>query len=290
MAWMRSEEWRHCYGLLVALLVGGLSVAGCASADPPPQAIARATRAPYIAVIGRNAQALCAAFTPAAADRLARDVSRSDNCVERVAEVFARSAPFEPRSQPIATDAFRVTGVIQQGDTASALVVYGAGESGVRVMIELVRMSGAWRIASYPALRLVSGCYVRGALTENCPKNALVMLFSIGKPEPLSEQDGGVNGQRLVPVPPAVKSAGGQELRESEAGRKVVAQTGCLACHMIGELGKSGPGPNLTHVGLRLSERQIVYAIVDPAAPMPSFKYMPKKKLRDLAKFLSLLR
>ena len=31
-----------------------------------------------------------------------------------------------------------------------------------------------------------------------------------------------------------------------EAGKLVVAQSGCLACHKIGENGNGGPGPNLT--------------------------------------------
>ena len=30
-----------------------------------------------------------------------------------------------------------------------------------------------------------------------------------------------------------------------EQGKLVVAQSGCLACHKIGENGNGGPGPNL---------------------------------------------
>jgi mono/diheme cytochrome c family protein len=290
---------KWCGAILATVVAVGLIVAGCGSAVAPPGAIIKAARAPYIAVIGRNARALCAAFTPAAADHLARDVSRSDNCVKRVAEAFARAAPFEPRSRPIAPNALRVTGVIRQsnttaairqGNTASAFLVYGAGGSGVRVTIEVERIGSAWRVASRPMLRLVSGCYTRWVLTESCSKNARVMVFSIGKPKPMKEQGAGISGQQLVPVPPAVEDAGGRELREVNVGMEVVAQSGCLGCHRIGERGNVSPGPNLTHIGSILSEREIKHAILDPSAPMPSFKNLPKEKLTAVGEFLSQLR
>ena len=39
-----------------------------------------------------------------------------------------------------------------------------------------------------------------------------------------------------------------------EAGKLVVAQSGCLACHKIGENGNGGPGPNLTDIGDEAAE------------------------------------
>jgi menaquinol-cytochrome c reductase cytochrome b/c subunit len=33
------------------------------------------------------------------------------------------------------------------------------------------------------------------------------------------------------------------------AGEAVVEQTGCAACHLIGDSGNNGPGPPLTHIG-----------------------------------------
>ena len=35
-----------------------------------------------------------------------------------------------------------------------------------------------------------------------------------------------------------------------EAGKLVAAQSGCLACHKIGENGNDGPGPNLTEIAV----------------------------------------
>src|SRR5437764_8726083 len=38
-----------------------------------------------------------------------------------------------------------------------------------------------------------------------------------------------------------------------EAGKLVAAQSGCLACHKIGENGNDGPGPHLTNIGDKLA-------------------------------------
>ena len=68
-------------------------------------------------------------------------------------------------------------------------------------------------------------------------------------------------------------------VEQYEAGRQVVAQSGCLACHKIGENGNDGPGPELTEIGDRLpgagdrSARSI-----NPTAPMPSFASLQQKQ------------
>jgi len=242
--------------------------------------------------VRRHAQALCADFTSVTASRLARGVSRSANCEVRVAEAFARSAPFEPKSQPAALGIIEASVVMQHGDTASATITYGAGRSGAQVTLELVRIGGAWRVATASTLGLIKGCFVRGLLTASCPKNARVIIFSIGRPEVQSPHGGpsDANDQQLVvPAPPAVKDAGGRKLNEFNAGMKVVAQTGCLACYRVGRQGNSGPGPDLTHVGSRLSAEQIEHAILDPSALMPSFKNLPREWLTAVVEFLSQL-
>lgn len=93
-----------------------------------------------------------------------------------------------------------------------------------------------------------------------------------------------------VPAPPAVRRAGGRELREFKEGRLAVAATGCIACHRIGDQGNRGPGPPLTRIGSKLTEREIRRALMDPRAPMPSFRDMGPHKLRVMIRFLSLLR
>jgi menaquinol-cytochrome c reductase cytochrome b/c subunit len=91
-------------------------------------------------------------------------------------------------------------------------------------------------------------------------------------------------------TPASIKQAGGAELAEFEAGKKVVAQSGCLACHKIGDNGNSGPGPDLTHIAERLKSQGIARTLVNPTAPMPSFKNLPPQKFKSVVAFLSLLK
>jgi menaquinol-cytochrome c reductase cytochrome b/c subunit len=93
-----------------------------------------------------------------------------------------------------------------------------------------------------------------------------------------------------MPTPTAVAQAGGKTLSEFEAGRLVVAQSGCLACHKIGDNGNDGPGPNLTHIGARLPRLGIARTLVNPTAPMPSFRNLPPEKFNAAIFFLSQLK
>ncbi len=91
-------------------------------------------------------------------------------------------------------------------------------------------------------------------------------------------------------TPTAVTQAGGGILAGYEAGRKVVAQSGCLACHKLGDNGNSGPGPELTHIASRIPRQAIARTLVNPTAPMPSFKNLPAKKFEAIVDFLSQLK
>jgi quinol-cytochrome oxidoreductase complex cytochrome b subunit len=90
-------------------------------------------------------------------------------------------------------------------------------------------------------------------------------------------------------TPSAVVAEGGQTLRTFEAGRQVVAQSGCLACHKIAENGGT-LGPNLTKIGDRLAPQAIERTLINPTAPMPSFASMPPEKRDALVAFLSHLK
>jgi menaquinol-cytochrome c reductase cytochrome b/c subunit len=74
------------------------------------------------------------------------------------------------------------------------------------------------------------------------------------------------------------------------AGRLAVAQSGCEACHTIGHNGNLGPGPPLTHIASRLPRGAIARTLVNPTAPMPSFKNLPAKKFEAIVYFLSTLK
>jgi menaquinol-cytochrome c reductase cytochrome b/c subunit len=74
-----------------------------------------------------------------------------------------------------------------------------------------------------------------------------------------------------------------------EAGKLIVAQSGCLACHKIGENGNAGPGPNLTGIADKLPKAAILRTLENPTAPMPSFAGMPEAKKTAMVDFLSQL-
>jgi mono/diheme cytochrome c family protein len=58
-----------------------------------------------------------------------------------------------------------------------------------------------------------------------------------------------------------------------EKGQEVMASSGCLGCHKVGENGNT-LGPNLTDVGERLGRDAIARTLVNPTSPMPSYTQM----------------
>ena len=82
----------------------------------------------------------------------------------------------------------------------------------------------------------------------------------------------------------------GQALSQFNQGKLVAAQSGCLACHKIGENGNDGPGPPLTTVGNRVPPAAIARTLINPTAPMPSFKNLPPDKFNALVAFLGQLK
>jgi menaquinol-cytochrome c reductase cytochrome b/c subunit len=91
-------------------------------------------------------------------------------------------------------------------------------------------------------------------------------------------------------VPKVVREDGKAAVVEWNEGREVVAQSGCEACHKIGDNGNVGPGPDLTHIASRLPTLGIARTLVNPTAPMPSFKNLPAKKFKAVIDFLSTLK
>ena len=91
-------------------------------------------------------------------------------------------------------------------------------------------------------------------------------------------------------APEAVVAAGPENLRQWESGKQVVAQSGCLACHKIGENGNTGPGPDLSEIGGRLPRQAIARTLVNPTAPMPPYGELAPQKRDDLVEFLAQLK
>ncbi len=73
-------------------------------------------------------------------------------------------------------------------------------------------------------------------------------------------------------------------------GELVVGESGCLACHVIGDNGNNGPGPVLTNVGETLRPGAIAETLRNPTPPMPSFKQLAATspaKFNALVNFIS---
>jgi menaquinol-cytochrome c reductase cytochrome b/c subunit len=74
-----------------------------------------------------------------------------------------------------------------------------------------------------------------------------------------------------------------------EPGKEVVAQSGCLACHRLGDNGNNGPGPELTQIGARLPRNAIERSLEVGPSIMPSYSSLPPEKLQALTAYLASL-
>ncbi len=90
--------------------------------------------------------------------------------------------------------------------------------------------------------------------------------------------EAGAPTQIDMETPARISAQGPQMTEQYEAGRLVVAQSGCLACHKIAENGNSGPGPELTDIASRLPSQAIAQTMVNPTSPMPSFRALKEKE------------
>ena len=78
-----------------------------------------------------------------------------------------------------------------------------------------------------------------------------------------------------------------------EPGKHVAASAGCQGCHLIGENGNAGPGPDLTRVGQRLPRPALARTLVNPNAPMPSYRTLKQQhpdQFNELVDFLAALK
>jgi quinol---cytochrome c reductase cytochrome c subunit, bacillus type len=96
---------------------------------------------------------------------------------------------------------------------------------------------------------------------------------------------GSPNTVSLKPPPSLTAS----EAATFNAGALVVGQSGCLACHVIGDNGNNGPGPSLTRIGSLLPPAAIASTLRNPTPPMPSFRGLSPQKFQNLVSFLSML-
>jgi ubiquinol-cytochrome c reductase cytochrome b subunit/menaquinol-cytochrome c reductase cytochrome b/c subunit len=132
---------------------------------------------------------------------------------------------------------------------------------------------------------------LREARKRRCPSDKPDLLMKAnGEPVCVDTLPSGRPPGGGIPVPPGLHARGEAAVAQFNEGRRVVAQSGCEACHKIGDNGNNGPGPELTHVADRLPRQAIARTLVNPTAPMPSFQNLPPKKFKAVVYFLSQLR
>jgi quinol-cytochrome oxidoreductase complex cytochrome b subunit len=96
--------------------------------------------------------------------------------------------------------------------------------------------------------------------------------------------------ENTIKAPALVVAQGSKAVSEFYLGRAVVAQSGCEACHKIGDNGNDGPGPELTQIGARIPAQAIARTLVNPTQPMPSYGGpggLPPKQFSAVVTFLS---
>ena len=127
---------------------------------------------------------------------------------------------------------------------------------------------------------------------ERRPVAMVAAFFTIAAMAFLTYEGAIAGSPNLIELetPARIQVAGGEMLENYEAGKMVVAQTGCLGCHKIEHNGNTGPGPDLTEIGGRLSRQAIQRTLIEPSAPMPSFKDLPTKKFDSAVEFLAQLK
>jgi menaquinol-cytochrome c reductase cytochrome b/c subunit len=77
-----------------------------------------------------------------------------------------------------------------------------------------------------------------------------------------------------------------------ERGQEVMASSGCLGCHKVGENGNA-LGPNLTEVGDRLGMAAIARTLVNPTPPMPPYRTLQQEnpeQFQQLVQYVASLR
>jgi hypothetical protein len=274
--------------MLAVFPLGFVVIAMTQSSGEPRQAIEKAAAAPYRDVLLRDARALCSDLTPRASAHIV-PVIEGASCEGAVQQTFAQ-VPSGVSSEVASSLSASVTGLRVHGRRASgtfSLTAVRPEPTGAAILnqgtyeLELEELAGRWLVSS--EARMAAVPCKRTSSADRCNTGEERLVFLLGVPSPTAGGDS-------IPIPPYVRHAGGRVEREFKAGRLVAAQSGCLACHRIGEDGNRGPGQNLTRVGSRLSPHQLEHALVDSRAPMPSFNRLPASRRRALVRFLSLLR
>jgi hypothetical protein len=229
--------------LVLPFLLGLSLLAAKGTASGSEASVTRAALAPFQDALRHDAAALCGALVPAVAAELVQGSARAGGCTAAVSREFALTGPDEP---PVETGlslkpAVEDLEVVAQHATLklsftfitltnkpglTTAAIHHAGP----IKLDLEKVGGARLVSSPAKLATLPGCLL--SKPRRCPRGARVLIFSAGEVEPTQ------SGLEL-PIPVVPQGQAGRK-REVEAGRLVVAQSGCLACHRSGIPGTGG--------------------------------------------------
>lgn len=65
------------------------------------------------------------------------------------------------------------------------------------------------------------------------------------------------------------------------SGERLMAQSGCLACHRLGAAGNDGPGPDLSEIGSSLIASEIARLVVKGPGIMPNYEALEHEKPKE---------
>ena len=92
-----------------------------------------------------------------------------------------------------------------------------------------------------------------------------------------------------TPKPPSCRPAAARSPNTKPASRSSPSRAAWPATRSA-TTATRGPGPDLTHIASRLPRQGIARTLVNPTAPMPSFKNLPPQKFEAVVNFLSQLK
>src|SRR3954466_7978995 len=158
----------------------------------------------------------------------------------------------------------------------------------------------------FEVLRVIKPPYLVPLATIGIPTIAMVLLFLLpfsvrGPTPPPDPRPIAMTAMSLTIVVMAYLTYKGanagpptnvemQVPPQYEAGKLVVAQSACLACHKIGDSGNGTLAPDLTHIGSRIPRAAILRSLEAGPSIMPSFTSLGRKKLNGLGDFLGYLK
>ncbi|MDQ6807141.1 MAG: hypothetical protein M3065_19770, partial [Actinomycetota bacterium] len=135
--------------------------------------------------------------------------------------------------------------------SAPAKTLLGQGGQG-RIGLLVIAQDQA-SIWLYPSARAARAAYRRAETVFPLLRSGNAIVLFAGSQQPTVAEQHRLARCAFGAGAPPVASPLIITAADERSGRAVMVRSGCLACHVIGNEGSPGPGPNLSRVGSKLS-------------------------------------